>query len=47
MVYKQKPPTNLRLLYSLKEKGYADYGLDNTFVVFNSFNNIRNKKLSS
>ena len=40
MVYKQKPPTNLRLLYSLKEKGYADYGLDNTFVVFNSFNNI-------
>ena len=40
MVYKQKPPTNLRLLYSLKEKGYADYGLDNTFVVFNSFNNV-------
>ena len=40
MVYKQKPPTNLRLLYSLEQKSYADYGLDNTFVVFNSFNNI-------
>ena len=39
-VFKQKPPRNIRLLYSLEEKGYADYGLDNTFVVFNSFNNI-------
>ena len=35
-----KPPANIKLLYSIEEKAYADYGLDNTFVAFNSFNNI-------
>ena len=40
MIYKQKAPTNIKLLHKVEEKGYADYGLDNTFVAFNSFNNI-------
>ena len=35
-----KAPTNIQLLYTIEEKGYADYGLDNSFAVFNSFNNI-------
>ena len=35
-----KPPANIKLLYSIEEKAYADYGLDNTFVAFNSFDNI-------
>ena len=40
VVDKNKPPTNVKLLYTVEEMGYADYGLDNTFVVFNSFNDI-------
>ncbi len=36
-----KPPANIKLLYSIEEKAYADYGLDNTFVAFNSFDNIK------
>ena len=35
-----KAPTNIKLLYTIEEKSYADYGLDNSFAVFNSFNNI-------
>ena len=37
---KKKAPINIKLLYTIEEKSYADYGLNNTFVVFNSFNNI-------
>lgn len=35
-----KAPTNIKLLYTIEEKSYADYGLDNSFALFNSFNNI-------
>ena len=35
-----KAPTNIKLLYTIEEKGYADYGLDNSFAVFNSFNDV-------
>ena len=35
-----KTPMNIKLLYSIEEKGYADYGLDNSFAVFNSFNDV-------
>ena len=36
----KKAPTNIKLLHSIEEKSYADYGLNNTFAVFNSFNGI-------
>lgn len=37
---KNKAPTNIKLLHTIEENSYADYGLDNTFAVFNSFNDI-------
>ena len=30
----KKAPINVKLLYTIEEKSYADYGLNNTFVVF-------------
>ena len=37
---KNNAPRNIKLLHTVEEKAYADYGLDNTFAVFISFNNI-------
>ena len=37
---KNNAPKNIKLLHTVEEKAYADYGLDNTFAVFISFNDI-------
>ena len=40
MSNKNQAPKNIKLMYTIEEHSYADYGLDNTFAVFNSFNDI-------